>query len=244
MHYENNVDKYGRHFRIQTKKGKDYKTYADEGQRVNDWWTDIGGQTATSPLMKERTGWKTQKPLKLYERIIKASGNPGDIVLDPFCGCATTCIAAEKLGLQWIGIDIDPVAEKATNIRLNEESGLIQHIDKDLVTVKKTIPKRTDIPTINYDLVRETLWKNQKFHCKNDYCYFGVRGGKTLARKEDITIDHRIPKVRGGSDEMENFIGLCGNCNSRKGGRKSFARFVEEYAIEQRRTEVRESFGK
>ena len=58
------------------------------------------------PNAKERTGFPTQKPLALYERIIKASSNPGDLVLDPFCGCATTPIAAERLGRQWVGMDI------------------------------------------------------------------------------------------------------------------------------------------
>lgn len=213
-----------------------------DGKVPEDWWNDI---VTIKSLHSERTGWRTQKPLKLYERIIKASSKKGDLVLDPFCGCATTCVAAEILNREWVGIDIDPIAESITKDRLYETSGLIQHIDNEFVTVKKNPPTRKDIPKkIDNDRIRETLWRNQKFHCKNDYCHFGVRGGKTLARKEDITIDHRIPKVRGGSDEMENFIGLCHNCNQRKGGHISFARFVEEYAIEQRRTEVRESFGK
>lgn len=59
-----------------------------------------------NPMAKERTGYPTQKPLALLERIIAASSNPGDLVLDPFCGCGTAPIAAEKLGRQWIGIDI------------------------------------------------------------------------------------------------------------------------------------------
>ncbi len=54
----------------------------------------------------QRTGYPTQKPLALYERIIEASSNEGDIVLDPFCGCATTPIAAERLKRQWVGMDI------------------------------------------------------------------------------------------------------------------------------------------
>ena len=69
---------------------------------MKDYWLiDMVGRTSA-----ERTGYPTQKPLALYERIIKASSNPGDIVLDPFCGCATTPIAAERLGRRWVGIDI------------------------------------------------------------------------------------------------------------------------------------------
>ena len=92
---------------IQTKPGAvpQYKRYLDEMQGVplQDLWTDI------KPLQsqaKERTGYPTQKPLTLYERLILSSSNPGDIVLDPFCGCATTPVAAEHLGRQWVGIDI------------------------------------------------------------------------------------------------------------------------------------------
>ena len=60
------------------------------------------------PWAKERVGYPTQKPLKLLERIVLASSNEGDMVLDPFCGCATACVAAQKLGRQWVGIDISP----------------------------------------------------------------------------------------------------------------------------------------
>ena len=70
---------------------------------------------------KECTGYPKQKPLALLERIIKVSSNKSDIVLDPFCGCATACVAAEKLGRKWIGIDISDSAEVITKLRLEEE---------------------------------------------------------------------------------------------------------------------------
>ena len=72
-------------------------------------------------MAKERVGYPTQKPLKLLERIIKASTNEGDMVLDPFCGCATTCVAAEKLNRQWIGIDISAKAFDLVKERLKKE---------------------------------------------------------------------------------------------------------------------------
>ena len=80
-----------------------YKKYLDsnEGVKVQDIWTDVSGARGN-----ERTGYATQKPLELYERIIKASSNPGDVVLDIFAGCATTAIAAENLGRQWIACDM------------------------------------------------------------------------------------------------------------------------------------------
>lgn len=78
-----------------------------EGQKLQSVWTDIAriGNTAS-----ERLGYPTQKPLALLERIIAASSNPGDVVLDPFCGCGTAVHAAQKLGRQWIGIDVTHLA--------------------------------------------------------------------------------------------------------------------------------------
>ena len=71
---------------------------------MKDWWNDI--TPLLSPTQKERLGYPTQKPLSLLERIIQASSNEGDIVLDAFCGCGTTIDAAERLNRKWIGIDV------------------------------------------------------------------------------------------------------------------------------------------
>lgn len=84
---------------------------------VGDVWTDIDRLNQTA---KERLGYPTQKPVALLERIISASSNPGDVVLDPFCGCGTTIHAAQKLGRRWIGIDITPLAINLIKRRLNE----------------------------------------------------------------------------------------------------------------------------
>ena len=98
---------------------------------------------------KERKGYPTQKPLKLLERIIKSSSKENDVVLDPFCGCATTCIASEKLNRKWIGIDISIKAYDLVRERLTEEvegkfdfqgkngNGIKVHFSTDS-------PKRTD----------------------------------------------------------------------------------------------------
>ena len=95
-----------------------YRYYLDEGKVPEDWWTDINSLQAAA---KERTGYPTQKPLALYERIIKASSNEDGIVLDPFAGCATTCVAAERLKRQWVGIDIWEKAPEVIVERLNKE---------------------------------------------------------------------------------------------------------------------------
>jgi DNA modification methylase len=79
----------------------------ERGGHMPDWWTDINALQTWSP---ERLGYPTQKPVPLLERIIRASSNPGDIVLGPFCGCGTTLTAAQNLGRHWIGLDISPTA--------------------------------------------------------------------------------------------------------------------------------------
>ena len=96
-----------------------YKIYLDEIQGVlaDDIWTDL---FPINSQAQERLGYPTQKPEALLERIIQASSNPGDIVLDPFCGCGTAVIAAQKLGRQWIGIDITHVAITVMKRRLIE----------------------------------------------------------------------------------------------------------------------------
>ena len=88
---------------------------------MGDTWFDI--PDAMHMPKKERTGYPTQKPLSLLSRIIEASTNTGDVVFDPFCGCATTCVAADALGREWIGIDISEKAYQLVNIRLRENQG-------------------------------------------------------------------------------------------------------------------------
>ncbi len=110
---------------IQTKPGTvpAEKRYLDEmpGVPLQDVWTDlkpIGAQA------RERLGYPTQKPIALLERIIASSSNPGDIVLDPFCGCGTAVVAAQKLGRRWIGIDITYLAIAVMKARLKDSFGL------------------------------------------------------------------------------------------------------------------------
>lgn len=105
MHFKK-VDSAGRRYRKQVVNGREYITYADVGKLVTDVWSDIGAQNATSPISPEFTGYATQKPEKLLERIIKASSNEGDLVCDFFGGSGTTAAVAERLGRRWITCDI------------------------------------------------------------------------------------------------------------------------------------------
>ena len=100
-----------------------YKRYSDEyqGRKIGNLWTDI---QPLGSMARERMGYPTQKPLALLERIIKTSSNPGDLVLDPFCGCGTTIEAAEKLKRRWIGIDITHLAIEKITERLEKNFSL------------------------------------------------------------------------------------------------------------------------
>jgi hypothetical protein len=99
-----------------------YKRYLDEmpGVSLQDVWSDVNPISATAA---ERLGYPTQKPLALLERIIQASSNPGDVVLDPFCGCGTTLCAAQSLGRAWLGIDITHLAIALMRERLHSMFG-------------------------------------------------------------------------------------------------------------------------
>jgi site-specific DNA-methyltransferase (adenine-specific) len=103
------------------------KLYFDQmlGIPAQDVWADID---PINMVAKERLGYPTQKPLALLERIIEASSNPGDVVLDPFCGCGTALIAAQKLGRQWVGIDITYLAIAVMKARLHDMFGIEAHI--------------------------------------------------------------------------------------------------------------------
>lgn len=99
-----------------------YKRYQEDlkGLAVGDVWSDIDPINSQG---RERLGYATQKPLALLERIIQASSNPGDVVLDPFCGCGTAVAAAQKLGRQWVGIDITHLAISLMKNRLVDMFG-------------------------------------------------------------------------------------------------------------------------
>lgn len=117
------LDKEGRlHFPNKSTGAIREKYYLDEmsGVLVTDNWGDINPISAQA---NERLGYPTQKPLALLERIIEASSNPGDIVLDPFCGCGTAIAAAQKLGRRWIGIDITFLSIALQRYRLADMFG-------------------------------------------------------------------------------------------------------------------------
>ena len=169
-----------------------------------DWW-DI---SIINPNAKERLGYPTQKPIKLLDRIIKASSNPDNIVFDPFCGCATTLVAADHLHRQWIGIDISSKAVELVEYRIKQDQGLFENI-----IARNDIPQRTDIEVLRlYNSLdnKKHLYGQQDGHCNGCYEHFETR---------HLEVDHIIARSMGGTDHIENLQLLCGNCNRVKGNR-------------------------
>ena len=184
------------------------KRYLNEmpGKLADNVWTDI---PPINSQAKERIGYPTQKPLALLERIIKASSNEGDMVLDPFCGCATACVAADKLGRKWVGIDISPKAVELVNMRLQQSMGSLFH--HGYVTARTDIPRRTDIEApIPYRQNKHVLFGQQEGLCNGCRTEFPFR---------IFEVDHIIPQSRGGTDHLENLQLLCPSCNRIKGDR-------------------------
>ncbi len=117
MHFRQQ-DADGRAYRERVVAGKTYRYYADEGRTLGSVWTDCPAMLANTPIHAEGTGYPTQKPRKLLERIVRASSREGALVLDPFCGSGTTLCAAAGLGRRAIGMDIGALAIQVSEARL------------------------------------------------------------------------------------------------------------------------------
>ena len=202
------------------------------GAPMRDVW-DIG---IIAPIANERAGYPTQKPLALLKRIIEGVTKEGDTVLDPFCGCATTCLAADELDRKWIGIDINERAFYMIYYRAQNEN---KNNNIDLDTFRKELTMSlddADMPvkttTEEFDLIgdvsltmstyrsikrvmnnkekaeaKELLYKEQAGLCN---------GCDTFLREVDLTIDHIIPQNQGRDDSIENLQLLCYRCNNWK----------------------------
>ena len=178
------------------------------GKIPESWWRDIpsGGQISK----KELVGWPTQKPLALLERIIKASSNPGDVVLDPFCGCATTPIAAEKLDRQWVGIDLSPLANDLVRKRFRDELRLFSELTIHRTITGKGVEKlmRTDLGKLPpYRSHKKALFGEQEGFCNG--CGYDWGTG-------EFDVDHIIATGKGGTDHKANLQLLCRGCNRKK----------------------------
>lgn len=147
-----------------------------EGNPLKDWWTI----NIIHPKAKERLGYPTQKPEKLLERVINASSNEGDVVLDPFCGCGTTIAAAQKLNRHWIGIDITHLAITLIKYRLQRAFG------EQIYQVYEVIGEPKDLAGAK-QLAKDDPWQFQ-------WWALGLVGARPVKQKKgaDKGIDGRL----------------------------------------------------
>ena len=246
----NHVDESGRRYKMSSLRNGLEKVYMKEdGKAASDVWDDI-----PIPRTKaERTGYPTQKPLALYERIIQAGSNKGDMVLDPFCGCATTPVAAEKLGRHWVGIDIWDKAHATVLKRLSDSQLAVPDVEREDpylwtegdVTYRTTPPERTDyddtplVPDLRLRTQRppepwEKLSREQiarilavaQAHPNAE----GVicAGCGRVLEMEFMELDHITPKSDRGANHILNRILLCRPCNGRKRNHLTLAGLLME----------------
>ena len=211
---------------------KDYK-----GASYGNIWDDV-----LPPSGEERTGSPDQKPVALYERIIKASSNEGDLVLDPFCGCATTIIAANNLKRRWIGIDRREDARYHIITRLmgiskkererlekyaTDRGWLDGQMQRYEMHYRKEPPTRTDKGEQTVaELPNAYITEPENLHSHDEMKailvnQFGVECwgcGFQPPDKDDryLHLDHINPKSSGGSNDIDNRSILCQPCNSTK----------------------------
>ena len=185
---------------------------------ARDWW-EISMLSTTH---SERTGYPTQKPLELYERMLKASSNEGDIVLDPFAGCATTLVAAEKLQRQWVGMDIWEGAHRLVVERLKDTTGLFGDVTFTDAPPERTDDGETSAPFLRVkERVKEPegpRWSRAEMY---DHL---IRQNGAICQGCDrsfddpryLELDHNTPRSDGGLNHVSNRILLCGPCNRLK----------------------------
>ncbi len=170
---------------------------------------------AINSMARYRTGYPTQKPPELLERIIKSSCPKNGVVLDPFCGCGTTCVVAKHLGVNWIGIDKSATTPNTIRWIYENKYGEGMLYKEDYV-VRKDLPIRHDLKIENLEdkltkkEIKARLYKQQNCKCNGCGNPFPITA---------LEIDHIFPKSRGGEDNYENFQLLCGWCNRVKGNR-------------------------
>ena len=184
---------------------KQSATLDARGKIPEDYWLEKrDGMTPVGRIKNERVGYPTQKPLALLRRIIKASSNEGDLVLDPFCGCATACLAAQIEHRKWIGIDISARAYELINSCFNKEHGgiFVKPIHRTDIPQRKGQKPSKDI--------KHKLFGQQEGRCNGCGGVFNFR---------NFQIDHIVPMAKDSANSDDNLQLLCGWCNSKKGDR-------------------------
>ena len=199
------------------------KRYLTEykGAVMGNVWTDIPPLQEGDP---EFMNYSTQKPPELMHRIIECSTRKGDLVFDPFCGCASLLVAAEDLQREWAGCDVSRKAVDMLVKRIVDRKDLLRRddiADLDRPSVRNDCKKIPD-----YRTHKQTLYGMQRGHCNGCHHHFPFTG---------LTIDHIQPQSRGGQDNVENLQLLCTSCNSSK-NKKTMAEWLVWREMNERAT--------
>lgn len=202
-----------------------FSTQTDsQGRHYTDVYIRDVWENGVKPIIntsKERTGWPTQKPLVLLERILEASSKADDMILDPFAGCATTCVAAEKMGRRWAGIDIDQAAVQVTKERLQkvaDDAATLETGQLPTLHLPEHPPTRTDpIITLRSPNIRDIRWNELPADtASNNQERRKCPGCDRHKYFEDFELDHIHPRSKGGVDTDNNLQLLCSTCNRTK----------------------------
>ena len=220
---------------------RDGKPPTGRGFPIEDTWNCHAGDVLDSIMIKsfsrEKAGYPTQKPVALYERIIRASSNEGDMVLDPFAGCATTPIAAERLGRQWVGMDLWDGAREIVQRRMEDNRQLLADIPT--VHYETVPPERTDgggeaAPFIQ---VTERYAEPEGPRMSRAEMYehllaqYGQRCqgcDRTFDDRRYLELDHNTPRRDGGLNHITNRVLLCSPCNRLKAHRFTLSGLREQ----------------
>ena len=198
-----------------------YKRFLDEmpGTPIDTIWDDIGGLQSND---SERTGYPTQKPLPLYERMVRTSSNEGDVVCDPFAGCATTLVAAERLQRQWVGIDIWDKAHEVVVERMRATTGLFGEVHSETEPPVRTDDGETAAPFLRVKQ-RVSEPDGPSWTRAQMYAHLLEQHGprcqgcdRAFDDPRYLELDHNTPRSDGGLNHISNRILLCGPCNRLK----------------------------
>ena len=226
---------------------RDGKPPTGKGIPLEDTWNCSRADVLDSIMIKsfsnEKTGSPDQKPLALYERIVKASSNEGDLVLDPFCGCATTIIAANNLNRRWVGIDrrVDarfhiltrlmgiPKKERERLQKFATDGAWLQkQMDNFDVYYRAEAPERTDDRETKAPKLKGVyVTENPHTHKEMKAALVGEFGCRCWGCNYEppderyLHLDHVNPRSAGGSNNIYNRSVLCQPCNAKKGNRIS-----------------------
>ena len=250
--YFDHTDENGNYYQLQSNgKGGVYRQYLDDpgknaptdihytvskGVMMRDWWNikPIHGRDRYKRHESEFLGYPTQKPEALLERIIKASSNEGDIVLDPFCGCGTAISVAQKLNRKWIGIDITYLATSLIKNRLKLKYKLSSGIDYDEIGVPVDYTSAKHLA--DHDKYQFQFWSGSLVpgflpNKRSKKSPFGKKGKdkgvdgwitfKDCDEKRKPTIEKIVVQVKGGENVnagvVRDLVGTVNNTNSMMG---------------------------